>query len=37
MHITRSSRDIYHFNSDFFQPDGRVTFDDFADARAFAA
>ncbi|HSM71631.1 MAG TPA: hypothetical protein VK851_08820, partial [Anaerolineales bacterium] len=37
MHITRKSRDVYQFNSDFFQPDGRVTFDSFADARAFAA
>mgnify|MGYP000607405317 CR=1 FL=1 len=37
MHITRTSRDAYQFTADFFQPDGRVTFDTFAAARAFAA
>jgi len=37
MHITRSSRDTYHFTSDFFHPDGRVSFDSFAEARKFAA
>jgi len=37
MHITRTSRDTYHFTSDFFQSDGRVTFDTFAEARKFAA
>jgi glycosidase len=36
MHITKTSRDIYKFSSDFFKPDGRVTFDSFADARKFA-
>jgi glycosidase len=37
MHITRTSRDTYQFTADFFQPDGRVAFDTFAAARAFAA
>lgn len=37
MHITKTSRDVYQFPSDFFRPDGRVTFDTFADARKFAA
>ncbi|HKJ40067.1 MAG TPA: hypothetical protein VJ972_14920, partial [Anaerolineales bacterium] len=37
MHITRTSRDTYQFESDFFTPDGRVTFDSFADARKFAS
>jgi glycosidase len=37
MHITRTSRDAYKFSSDFFDPDGRVTFDSFAEARRFAA
>ena len=36
MHITRTSRDTYKFDSDFFQADGRVTFDAFSDARRFA-
>jgi hypothetical protein len=36
MHITRTSRNTYQFTSDFFQPDGRVTFDNFAAARKFA-
>jgi len=37
MRITRTSRDTYQFNSDFFQPDGGVTFDSFAVARKFAS
>ena len=37
MLITKASRDIYQFDSDFFQPNGRVTFDDFSSARRFAA
>ena len=37
MHITRTSRDTYQFSADFFRPDGRVTFDDFASARKFAS
>ncbi len=37
MHITRTSRDTYQFNADFFRPDGRVVFDDFASARKFAS
>lgn len=37
MHITKNSRDAYQFSSDFFRPDGRVTFDTFAAAREFAA
>ena len=37
MHITKTSRDIYNFSSDFFNLDGRVTFDSFSEARKFAA
>jgi glycosidase len=37
MHITRASRDIYGFSSDFFRPDGRITFDGFSAARKFAS
>jgi hypothetical protein len=37
MHITKTSRDTYQFTADFFRPDGRVTFADFATARKFAA
>jgi glycosidase len=37
MRVTKTSRDHYQFSSDFFRPDGRVTFDDFASARKFAA
>ncbi|HEY5730144.1 MAG TPA: alpha-amylase family glycosyl hydrolase, partial [Anaerolineales bacterium] len=37
MHITKTSRDMYQFSSDFFRPDGQVTFDSFAAARKFAA
>jgi glycosidase len=37
MHITKTSRDNYQFTSDFFRPDGRVSFGDFATARKFAA
>ena len=37
MHITKTSRDTYQFTSDFFQPDGSVDFDSFAEARTFAA
>ncbi|HKY54907.1 MAG TPA: hypothetical protein VJM08_11400, partial [Anaerolineales bacterium] len=37
MLITKASRDTYQFDTDFFQPDGRVTFEDFSAARRFAA
>ena len=37
MHITKTSRDTYQFTSDFFHPDGRVTFDSFSAARKFAS
>ena len=37
MRITKTSRDIYQFTSDFFRPDGGVTFDSFAAARKFAS
>ena len=36
MHITKTSRDTYKFSSDFFNLDGRVVFESFADARKFA-
>src|SRR5512147_1725973 len=36
MLITKTSRDIYQFSSDFFRPDGGVSFGDFASARRFA-
>src|SRR5215207_2670551 len=37
MLITKTSRDTYQFNTDFFQANGRVVFDDFSAARKFAA
>ncbi len=37
MHITKTSRDTYQFTSDFFHPDGRVSLENFADARKFAS
>ena len=37
MLITKASRDTYQFSPDFFQPNGRVTFEDFSAARKFAA
>ena len=37
MLITKTSRDLYQFSPDFFQPDGGVSFQDFAAARRFAA
>ncbi len=37
MLITKNSRDTYQFSTDFFRPDGGVTFSDFASARRFAA
>jgi glycosidase len=37
MRITKTSRDHYQFSSDFFRPDGRVNFADYASARKFAA
>src|ERR1041384_8013153 len=37
MLLTRTSRDTYRFDSDFFQPDGNLRFPDFASARRFAA
>jgi glycosidase len=36
MRITKTSRDLYQFDPDFFQPDGGVTFSDYAAARKFA-
>ena len=37
MLITKTSRDTYQFDTDFFRADGRVAFDDFSSARKFAA
>ncbi|MGZ9220712.1 MAG: alpha-amylase family glycosyl hydrolase, partial [Anaerolineales bacterium] len=37
MLLTKTSRDTYNFDPDFFRPDGRVTFADYAGARRFAA
>ena len=37
MLITKTSRDTYQFDPDFFQPDGNVTFSDYASARRFAS
>src|SRR5215216_5995089 len=37
MLITKTSRDTYQFDTDFFQPDGNVNFPDYASARRFAA
>ncbi|MBI3738458.1 MAG: alpha-amylase, partial [Chloroflexi bacterium] len=37
MLISRTARNKYNFSPDFFHPNGRVTFEDFASARAFAA
>ena len=37
MLITKTSRDTYQFSSDFFRPDGGVTFADYASARRFAS
>jgi len=37
MLITKTSRDTYQFSSDFFRPDGGVSFGDFASARRFAS
>ena len=37
MLITKTSRDTYQFDLDFFGPNGRLTFDDFSAARRFAA
>ncbi len=37
MLITKTSRDTYQFDPDFFRPDGGVTFTDYASARRFAA
>lgn len=36
MLITKIARDTYHFSPDFFRPDGRVAFADYAFARKFA-
>jgi glycosidase len=36
MLITKTSRDSYQFDPEFFQPDGRVTFPDYSAARRFA-
>ena len=36
MLITKTSRDVYQFDPDFFQPDGSVTFSDYSSARRFA-
>lgn len=37
MLITKTARDTYRFGADFFRPDGRVTFADYASARRFAS
>jgi glycosidase len=37
MLITKASRDNYRFSTDFFRPDGGVTFSDYASARRFAS
>ena len=37
MLITKTSRDTYQFSSDFFRPDGGVSFADYSAARKFAA
>ncbi len=37
MHVTKTSRNRYHFSSNYFRPDGRVAFGNFAAARTFAA
>jgi glycosidase len=37
MLITKASRDAYKFDTDFFQPDGNVTFPDYSSARKFAS
>ena len=37
MLITKTSRDVYQFDPDFFRPDGGLTFSDYASARRFAA
>ena len=37
MLITKTSRDTYQFSTEFFQPDGGLTFPDFASARRFAS
>ena len=37
MLITKTSRDTYQFDTDFFRPDGGVRFSDYASARRFAA
>ena len=37
MLITKTSRDTYQFDTDFFQPDGNVNFPDYASARKFAS
>ena len=37
MLITKTSRDMYQFDPDFFRPDGGVNFSDYASARRFAA
>jgi glycosidase len=37
MLITKTSRDTYQFDPDFFRPDGGVTFSDYASARRFAS
>jgi glycosidase len=36
MLLTKTSRDTYNFDLDFFRPDGRITFADYAEARRFA-
>ncbi len=37
MRLTKTSRDTYNFDLDFFRPDGRITFEDYSGARRFAA
>ena len=36
MLLTKTSRDTYNFDVDFFRPDGRIMFADYAEARRFA-
>jgi glycosidase len=37
MLLTKTSRDTYNFDMNFFRPDGRIIFADYAEARRFAA
>ena len=37
MLTSKKARNVYNFNADFFQTDGRVTFADYSSARRFAS